>query len=1683
MMKNYKLISLMAFIISPFFAIGQIDCSEAVKMNCSYSLMTTSDLTSNILYYNGEPFHSNGILEIQGSDQILEVKVGNDFSSSLDILIFEEMCATSNIIRALRFNNNLDKSYLIKFDANKKYYLNLGKSAYAPAEFQNTIFVNCVEPDDLNIFPCSSSVIDPNCNNTNQIVFNNSRFIDLTFSSDNPYGSKSVFTKIKGEGNVVTLESTLSGRFQVFAGSCNNLIEQMKSSGNIISFYGIKDQEYYINFDIIGQVTEPSFNLYTNCEAQAINDTCGGALNLTCDSNFKYNFMNTTFDAIEANKNMVQRPTQWYKLEGNDKTVQLVVYGEDAYYYLYESACDAPTPIQVVGEPPHNGLKFYAEPNKQYFIALSANTLFGDATFVCYDKSNNDYCSNAQFLNSDTTFQIPFYKATFDLKEKEKFISNRPTVWYNLKGNNKLIEFKLQSEEAFYYLFEGDDCTNPILRESLQEYYSNGLKFFAEENKNYFVAVSSDRPEVDAVTNYIDINENDSCSKPHKITCDTTFVVNTDGSLIGPDGKYHLWYEIKDINAKINLKGLASNIKIELYKNNCESIESRVNFTQYINYGEASFILEGDHTYFLHFTNIDNAGTYPLLSTITIDCLEVNPGDICKNAIDINCQQTIEISQDHLVELSIGNNNYSNTKWYKAPASGTISVEPLAINYNIKFFKTNDGCENLNNFDEGTENQAHIKRIIPVDQDEELYFMVFSNGYENSPSGSFLVSCDSTEHNFSCAKAVKVFPGKTYKIGGKSYENNANPACLPSDPGNFYRVVGNGKTHLFTFNFTPNNSESIDVYLAEGEACNPELTCLTNTQRDLNNNSFSFNSDSGKIYTLFIKARDFRHTTFEYNELNKIENTRCDKAVLIENNKSYFGLVQNHSETSFGCEDGSLNGLVYKVIGDGSIVRLSFNNINNYIGASLYEGNCSQNTCILSKQLYVYNNQYELVFTTKPGVEYLLLFENADFGLINFDAKFIDFPSNSICEGADFIGCDSSYTVELLTPDNYTSEGQNTLYSWYKLPDNKHIYTLTFENPLNQNFAVIGYNGTCAEKLANAYLGSDQGNVLVYGPGALNDNFISIGRTSITSNESIKFSVSCTLTPDNDKCNNAKEISCGQTFEANNSEAIFDVDLCYSNDSPDLWYSFIGDGKILKLKEVNFTGEYSASFFIYEGDPCLSSCIFGQAYTPNINTKTALAFKGEMGKKYFLKIQSSKNQSFEVACEAPQANDICSGAIPLEIGKLSSNYENLTRDEQDACMFFPFDKGQWFIVKDKSVIYDISSDYDFLYSIYTGDCANLTCLRSNQQMTRFNLTLNVEPDRVYYLALSSLNPNAEISISEREKDSNSICERSEIISCGDTAKVDLLRHGPALTNLPCIFNHLQSWYKIEGKNQVVKLSGHNAEAGILEYDILSNCPQTCPIKYRLMYTPDELGHNYYLKEGFDYFMRVSYPPNPANTRNPFIALECVDSAYTNVEKQFTIPLTCGDQIIEKSKISNSIYNTCFYRTLGTLFYSIPNSGLLSVSIKSRLDDGSLLIIDDNCNFIHNLFQNPNFIIPSTGKYYLIIVPNLTPNNIEFTVNLNCITPTLETSIHDQLIVSPNPFTNQINIQSEVLKSGKIIEANLYSITGELVFSKNINIQVDGSISIEEPDNLNQGIYQILLIVDNKRYYQKVIKIK
>jgi len=77
-------------------------------------------------------------------------------------------------------------------------------------------------------------------------------------------------------------------------------------------------------------------------------------------------------------------------------------------------------------------------------------------------------------------------------------------------------------------------------------------------------------------------------------------------------------------------------------------------------------------------------------------------------------------------------------------------------------------------------------------------------------------------------------------------------------------------------------------------------------------------------------------------------------------------------------------------------------------------------------------------------------------------------------------------------------------------------------------------------------------------------------------------------------------------------------------------------------------------------------------------------------------------------------------------------------------------------------------------------------------------------------------------------------------------------------------------------------------------------------------------------------------------------------------------------------------------------------------------------------------------------------------------------------------IFPNPFTNEItlSVQSDISQE---ISTQLFSITGQLVYSKRFDL-LAGEHSLKIiPMNIDQGIYQLHVVMNNTKAVYKVIK--
>ena len=85
------------------------------------------------------------------------------------------------------------------------------------------------------------------------------------------------------------------------------------------------------------------------------------------------------------------------------------------------------------------------------------------------------------------------------------------------------------------------------------------------------------------------------------------------------------------------------------------------------------------------------------------------------------------------------------------------------------------------------------------------------------------------------------------------------------------------------------------------------------------------------------------------------------------------------------------------------------------------------------------------------------------------------------------------------------------------------------------------------------------------------------------------------------------------------------------------------------------------------------------------------------------------------------------------------------------------------------------------------------------------------------------------------------------------------------------------------------------------------------------------------------------------------------------------------------------------------------------------------------------------------------------------------TPNAQSALH----VSPNPFTDELNIELNGLQNGQAT-ISFYSVAGQLILQKRMNAS-NGIIHLTGLDMLNQGVYFCTISAEQQKWSVKVIK--
>jgi len=212
----------------------------------------------------------------------------------------------------------------------------------------------------------------------------------------------------------------------------------------------------------------------------------------------------------------------------------------------------------------------------------------------------------------------------------------------------------------------------------------------------------------------------------------------------------------------------------------------------------------------------------------------------------------------------------------------------------------------------------------------------------------------------------------------------------------------------------------------------------------------------------------------------------------------------------------------------------------------------------------------------------------------------------------------------------------------------------------------------------------------------------------------------------NDLCDDALAISCGDTVAGSTSGATFDdVGFCgTSNTAPGVWYKFQGDGSTVTVSTCN-QASYDTKISVFSGACGSLSCVGGNDDGSGCSGFTSeFEFDSVAGTDYFILVHGfgSATGSFDLSlsCETPPeppANDLCADAIGLECGSVENGNTELATEigEPGFCDTSVSAPGVWYKFEGNGADVAVTTcspntDYDTKLYVYEGECGSLVCV-------------------------------------------------------------------------------------------------------------------------------------------------------------------------------------------------------------------------------------------------------------------------------------------------------------------------------------------------------------------------------------
>ena len=1695
MIRNTLLLLILLLSFSTIYSQAPVNefCEDAITIQCG-------DLVSGSTFGANSEFESNSCFflfdprvwyRLTGDGSIHVFSYLSSSLGSFEFTIISNSCSVSGNMqcRGEHFFNSIDDTLRINTVPGEELFIAVTVGCCSDSgsfEFMyeceeapvndlctNAIELNCQDVVDLSLSGASSEHFDRLCRDE--------REPDLWYS-------------IQGDDMIHVIESNnIDSDFEidVYEGGCNQRfndcpIESLdfdffNSTASFFAESGISYQlRIYKDFSSGDSI---QFNHF--CMQPAPNDLCENAEIVDCGNSLIGNTLFTTA-SDEFNGCLTERDNDlWYTINGDDMVHILTADSIQDFRLridIYEEFCSLnySTCRQQISLSFGESNTFFAESGITYNIRVSDTEGYFEISNDCIIPLVNDNCENALEISCGQSIIGNTEFATSTMLFNGCTQERTNDLWYTITGDDLLYFLTLDSipfSGINVDVYEQVCSTNYTICNRFFSFFREGeMRFFlAELGTTYNLRIYSD---TNGASTFFDLGiecmeplPNDTCENAEMINCGDT--VEGDLSLAtasllsnacGFQGENDLWYQITG-DSMIHLFNHTSNdirtLGIEISTTSCDINSSDcVASTNLSRNEQFSFFAEPGISYFIRVFKSCCFGDDDLFS-IEYTCTEPLENDACENPEIIDCNKNFE--GDFTLATAEFENNpcdfnpNENDLWYQVNGDGLVhllrfdSSDFTALRIEI----ITGSCDiNSNECFETTEIQTNISYSFFAEQGISYLFRVYKSCCFGE--GNFFRvehSCLEPLANDSC-DSPELWECGTEISGSTTIAtstNEFNGCIFEQESDLWYFIPGDDLVHSLG---VINDNDNIDLFIYN-EACG---TNFSNCQIEFNTfgggNGYNFLAESGQNYLVRLTASGCCDSNEDFqlsHECNPpASNDQCSSASPITCGE----IVNSQSSVATPtldnfCVSGDVNDVWFEFEGDSLIHFFNLvNPVNASIGIEVFESSC---TASFNCPIFQFSNNNNNGFFAETGVSYLLRISSIN-NAEDFEVEHTceEIASNNTCDEAEEIICGSliSGDTNIATSTDISSNCGffNEQDLWYTIQGDGLIHEFTYLSGTIGDLEFLFLEEACDFQNPSCFRFdlfdfSNSSSVL------LEDNtsyLIRIGGRF--DNGNFMISHECRERAPNDTCDQAIQIECDNPIQGDTRNAINESisSVCDFDQSPDLWYSFQGDGSILNFEYLE-SNSNCLNIYLFEGncpldgEPCLERFRLSEGRNFRLLT--------ELGTSYLFRINTCSEEaefSLNFSCQEQAVNDFCENALPLICGTtIEGNTESaLSSDEFNGCNN-EFQDDLWYTITgdDQVHLFSNGSISNLEMDIYQGTCSTgFTACNNGIRINNDNFSFFAESGitytiRIYVDLFGDDGQSFSINYECSEPPPNDSCENAIEITCEDP---ELIGDATFATftneNNACEReNQNDLWYFIQGDDMLHMLNFLDADSGvninIFEDDDCANQLSNCVFDATL-----NVGGSisFYADPNENYLIRIS-------TTGEFSLIHWCMDPVQNDQCQNAIPINCGESFEGNTEFATTrgVFNGCSSEFSNDLWYSFQGDDMIhnliladtdASSVQIEISTNNCLLPLDTCIQSIRLSEDEEFrfLADSSEDYLLrISTDNFGPTNgTNFEIEHTCLT-----------LASNNDCTN-----AEAITCGQTITGNTLEATTNLEFN-------------------------------------------